>query len=473
MAGENKLSDKKLRSLLGKQRDSQIMLSDGKGMSIRVSKNGNLSFVYQFRLSSRDKNTTWLTLGKYPDLSLSAARKKRDECRSWLAEGKDPRLQFKMAKEHIGEVTVKNAIDFWLDNYGKKKRKDHAGLRGRIDKHVFSKIGDYPLKSISNDTWFNIFDDVGKKTPVSARKIFTVIRQAVRYCNVKRYTNYKILEEFRCDEIGGEANKRSRFLTGDELKDLWFYANQEKGNNYFRPQMARLIFISLIFGCRISEAIRSTWDEWDFQNWIWTVPANHSKNGEKIVRPIPVGVRQWILALQEVSQDHYSIIGIDLTQPNASDMASKIWRRMGHSSQWTLHDLRRTIATHLCDLGVEHYVIEQLLGHSLPGVMGIYNRSQQLEKKLEALNLWVNHLDSLLDKDMLKIIERDDLEKMPTIDRIIKDDECKWLTTLSWYVRRDLETKGEFPKKIQISPNSIGYRLSEVQDWIKGTWKPE
>lgn len=472
MAGENKLSDKKLRSLLGKPRDSQIMLSDGKGMSVRVSKTGCVSFVYQFRLFSRDKNTTWLTLGKYPDLSLSAARKKRDECRSWLAESKDPRLQLKMNKESAGEVTVKDAMNFWFDNYARKKRKLWTHAFYRIEKHIVSKIGDYPLKTITNDMWFNLLDETGKKSPVAARMLFQDVRQAIRFCNLKRYTDYKVLNEFYSNEIGEAAKRRSRFLSGGELKDLWFYANKEIGNKYFKPQMVRLICISMVFGCRISEAILSTWDEWDLDNWIWTVPADHSKNGEKIVRPVPDGLKQWILGLKAVSQGSSYIIGDKMTQIQVSNLAKNSWLKMGHHERWTLHDLRRTLATHLGDMGVDYYVIEQLLGHTLPGVMGIYNRSQQLEKKLEALNLWVKHLDSLLDKDMLKIIERDDLEKMPGIDRIIREDECKWLTSLSWQIRTSMEDEGLFPKKIPISPSFVGYRLSEVQDWIKGTWKP-
>lgn len=473
MAGENKLSDKKLRSLLGKPRENQIMLSDGKGMSVRVSKTGCVSFVYQFRLFSKGKNTTWLTLGKYPDLTLSAARKKRDECRSWLAEGKDPRLQLKITKENTGEVTVKNVIDFWFDNYVRKNRKTWKKSKLSIDKHITSVIGDTPLNTVTNDMWFNLFESISQKTPVSARVVFLDMRQAIRFCNLKRRTNYSVLNEFIAREIGEPAQKKSRYLSDEELKDLWVSANTEINNKYMPPQIARLICISMVFGCRISEALLSTWDEWDLDNWVWTVPADHSKNGEKIVRPVPDGLKQWILGLKEVSHGHHSIIGIDYSQPQASNAARRIWRKMGHKEQWTLHDLRRTLATHLCDLGVDHYVIEQLLGHTLPGVMGIYNRSQQIDKKRDALNLWVNYLDSLLDKDMLKIIGRDDLEKMPEIDRIIRDDECKWLTSLNLPVRYDMEEKGLFPRRIHLSHKFAGYRLSEIQEWIKGTWKPE
>ena len=64
-------------------------------------------------------------------------------------------------------------------------------------------------------------------------------------------------------------------------------------------------------------------------------------------------------------------------------------RKLGHDS-WTAHDFRRTFATRLADMGVPHHVIEALLGHALPGVAGIYNRSNLLKEKREALELWMS-----------------------------------------------------------------------------------
>ncbi|MGN2398153.1 tyrosine-type recombinase/integrase, partial [Klebsiella quasipneumoniae] len=69
-----------------------------------------------------------------------------------------------------------------------------------------------------------------------------------------------------------------------------------------------------------------------------------------------------------------------------------IYKRLGHSEPWTLHDLRRTFATTLNNMGIAPHVVEQLLGHTLGGVMAVYNRSQYLPEKLDALNKWMDHL---------------------------------------------------------------------------------
>lgn len=55
----------------------------------------------------------------------------------------------------------------------------------------------------------------------------------------------------------------------------------------------------------------------------------------------------------------------------------------------------RTLATKMNDLGIAPHVVEQLLGHSLGGVMPIYNRSQYLPEKAAVLGIWLERLELL------------------------------------------------------------------------------
>jgi integrase len=67
--------------------------------------------------------------------------------------------------------------------------------------------------------------------------------------------------------------------------------------------------------------------------------------------------------------------------------------------EWTLHDLRRTVATRMADLGVQPHIIEAVLNHvHKAGVAGIYNRSAYSKEKREALDLWAHHLQVIVAK---------------------------------------------------------------------------
>jgi integrase len=68
---------------------------------------------------------------------------------------------------------------------------------------------------------------------------------------------------------------------------------------------------------------------------------------------------------------------------------------------WTLHDLRRTAATGMADLGVQPHVIEAVLNHisgHKAGVAGTYNRSTYAAEKKAALDLWASHLNVAIAK---------------------------------------------------------------------------
>ena len=86
----------------------------------------------------------------------------------------------------------------------------------------------------------------------------------------------------------------------------------------------------------------------------------------------------------------------EIKKPEAvSQWGRMLYKRLGHSAPWTLHDLRRTFSTTLNNMGIAPHVVEQLLGHALGGVMSVYNRSQYLPEKLDALNKWMDRLDLL------------------------------------------------------------------------------
>ncbi|PHM39234.1 MULTISPECIES: helix-turn-helix transcriptional regulator [Xenorhabdus] len=74
---------------------------------------------------------------------------------------------------------------------------------------------------------------------------------------------------------------------------------------------------------------------------------------------------------------------------------------------------------------------------------------------------------------MIHIFTREELEYSDELDRLIREEECEWLTSLGRRHRSYLEKNGKFPLKITIGPQTKVYRLSEIQAWIKGTWKPE
>lgn len=139
----------------------------------------------------------------------------------------------------------------------------------------------------------------------------------------------------------------------------------------------------------------SRWSEWDFTSWIWTVPKEHSKTREKIVRSIPEAIRPWLEELKRETGKTGLLLGEDRTRQAVSLKGRRLFKDFHHNEPWTLHDLRRTFSTGLNNMGIAPHIVELLLGHALPGVMAIYNRSLYLPEKLDALNKWYDRLELL------------------------------------------------------------------------------
>lgn len=389
------ITDSKLKALLGKTHDNSkpLKLADRDGLSVFHFKSGKLSFVFRYRYANKAQD---LTLGNYPELTLLQARKQATECKKHLADGLNPKIERQLKREQkLKAVTVKDALEYWLDNYAAKNRANYEKHRAQFQKHIYPYIGHLPLEQCETRHWVQVFDDVTNGThhraaPKASGYILQNAKQALRFCRNRQFTHSIALEDLNIADIGEHQNKKDRVLSWSELMDVWHWAHDIKNKWYYR----NLALLLVVFGCRTQELRLSKIGEWDLTEMVWTVPKSNSKTGNEIKRPIPEQIKSYIQSVVVQANSDY-LLG-ELKRPEAvSGFGGKLWHKLDHKEAWTLHDLRRTFATLLNDMQIEPYVVEQLLGHSLGGVMKIYNRSQHIEKKKVALELWLSKLNDI------------------------------------------------------------------------------
>ncbi|MCL6742799.1 site-specific integrase [Kosakonia sp. R1.Fl] len=392
--GTNKLSDTSLRKMVGKGERFAGFYADGDGLSVKVSKAGILTWYFTYRVGGRETNSQRLKLGNYPDLSIKAAREKRDQCRAWLAEGKNPKHQLKVkTHEALSPVTVREALEYWIREDATHRRANVEKHVEQLNKHIFPYIGDYPLAMCETRHWLECFSRIRSEYPVAAGYVLQMCKQALKYCRTHNYAVSNALDDLTPIDVGKKQEKRDRVHTRHELADIW----RESQGWKFKPYYAALLHLLVVFGCRTQELRLSTISEWDLQEGIWMVPKAHSKSGVKILRPIPAFIRPYVAALIEQHRHTGLLLG-EIKKPEAvSQWGRGIYKRLGHSEPWTLHDIRRTFSTTLNDMGIAPHVVEQLLGHTLGGVMAVYNRSQYMPEKLDALNKWIDRLSLVAD----------------------------------------------------------------------------
>lgn len=394
------ISDTKLKAALNKKRSKIQVFTDRDGLSATVSLQGKIRWQYRYKIDGKNKR---LGLGNYPAISLAKAREEARQCREWLAEGYDPKAERDLARNKTFKpVSVQDALEYWLVNYAEDNRANAPKHRAQFEKHLYPYIGKLPLEKTETRHWIECFERIRKgikgeqrAAPVAAGYVLQNAKQALRFCRVRQYAFNRALDDLTISDVGNKQQKKDRILSAKELKDVWSIAIEEGqfDNQYYRDLLKLLI----VFGARTQEIRLSTWAEWDFEEMLWTVPKAHSKSGDKILRPIPTEIQEWLLKLKGSAKKAEPILGEVKTPEAVSQYGRMLWKRFKHDEKWALHDLRRTMATRLNELAIAPHIVEQLLGHSLGGVMQIYNRSQYIPEKSNALAIWLDRLDLLVN----------------------------------------------------------------------------
>jgi len=182
-----------------------------------------------------------------------------------------------------------------------------------------------------------------------------------------------------------EGNSRDRVLTVEELRQLWRSLGDDRVSNVVR--------LLLLTGQRRNEIGKLTWDEIDLARNVIVLPPARTKNGQEHCVPLS---RQALTIIERQIRRSGFVFG-ERGYGNWTDGKARLDRHLGIAA-WTLHDLRRTAATGMAELGVMPHIIEAVLNHvsgHKAGVAGIYNRARYEGEMRDALQRWADHIDQI------------------------------------------------------------------------------
>lgn len=192
--------------------------------------------------------------------------------------------------------------------------------------------------------------------------------------------------------------ERERVLTEDELALLWAATAKLEGFD-------RVFRLLMLTGCRRAEVGMMRWCELHLNDdapAAWVLPRERAKNAVSYEIPFGPAAR----ALLPAPKPGWGFVfgerdsGFSGWSKCVARICVTIARSGAPLEHWTLHDLRRTMATWMSENGVEPHVVEALLNHSSgaakKGVAGIYNRAHYREPKRAALAKWEAYILSII-----------------------------------------------------------------------------
>ncbi|EMG6526864.1 tyrosine-type recombinase/integrase [Providencia rettgeri] len=406
------LTDVKVRA--AKPLDKSYKLTDGDGMHLMVHTNGSKYWRLQYRFGGKQK---MLALGVYPDISLAEAREKRDAARKLIANGFDPSEKRKEVKEEQQKefnTFEKVARDWHATNKKWSEGHSHRVLKS-LEDNIFAAIG---KRNIAELKTRDLLEPI-KAVEISGR-LEVAARLQQRVTAIMRYAVQSGLIDYNPaqDMAGAVATGKRVHRAALELKRLPKFLQRidaYKG----RPLTKLAVKLTLLVFIRSSELRFARWDEIDFENAMWTIPAEreaiegvkHSHRGSKMrtTHLVPLS-RQAIEILKQIYQfsGNHDLIFIgdhNPRKPMSENTVNNALRVMGYDTKTEVcgHGFRTMACSSLIESGLwSKDAVERQMSHQeRNSVRAAYiHKAEHIEERRLMVQWWADYLDANREREI-------------------------------------------------------------------------
>ena len=407
-----KLTARTIASLKPRATRYEVFDQEHRGLAIRVTPRGVKTWTLAYRLSGRLRR---LTIGTFPEVDLATAREKAIKARGKVFDAVDPGAE-KVDARIDAQSTVSKLIDLYAGDPTTTAKASWTEEHRVLKVDVRPTWGERPVSSITRA-------DV--RALVAAKRATGKVVMANRLlAHVSHLLNYALdLEIIDANPAARlktvPAPSRERVLGRDETAALWAYVldgtcPEGASAPDWSATMRDLFAVLLATGQRLGEVARMKWADVDLAQRWWSLPATATKNKHAHRVPLSAPVVD-ILTRRRPEKDDavarqvYVFSTID--GANVYDRSKKAMAALcrafiakddagkpikgGAWDSVRAHDLRRTVATNLGELGIAPHVISAILNHTDGSITAVYNRFKYDLEKRDALDKWSTRLNTL------------------------------------------------------------------------------
>lgn len=394
MRGSDKLSDTAVRK--AKPRDKAYKLSDGGGMFLLVQPNGAKWWRLKYRFGGKEK---LLALGVYPEVTLKLARERRVEARKLLDDAIDPGAH-KREQKRAANTAAANSFEIIAREFHKlqspKWSESHTlDWISVLENFIFPHIGSMPITKIEAP---DVLDAIRK---IEARGTYEVasraaqrVRTVFAYAISSGRARHNPAAEIKGAMAPKPKAKHFPAVSPKEVPDFLRAIAADTGEPITQAA-TRLLQYTFV---RTKEMRGARWEEFDFEEKIWTIPAERMKLRE--IHLVPMSKQ--VIALLE---DLRKLTGhLDVVFPGRSRLGSTISEntvlkqieRIGYKGKMTGHGFRTIASTYLNSTGVIRWdMIEAQLAHATENTRAAYNRADYMMYRQAMMQFWADSADAL------------------------------------------------------------------------------
>lgn len=372
--------------------------ADGGGLYLHVSPNGKKHWRLRYRFLGKENV---ISAGTFPDVSLGEARVRRNEVKSLLKQGKNPtyekKEQIRVAKYNAGNSFSAVAAewfdlnkDSWTEKYSKK-------VWSRMENYVFPVIGDKPIGEVSG---LEILEDIIRKIEKKGKtetshKLLQNCAAIFRLAFLTKRVAYNPLTDLR----GVLKAHRAKPFPAIKINELPEFLNKLDEIDTSKQNKLSIRMLLLTF-VRQGELRRAKWEYFDLEKKLWIIPAELMKMRQEHIVPLSNQLIALLNELKTISGGTGYLFPTKnkIKYPYMNEnVINDILHKMGYKDRLVAHGFRSLASTTLNELGYPSDIIEKQLAHEERNqVRKAYNRAEYLPQRIEMMQGWADHIDTVL-----------------------------------------------------------------------------
>lgn len=359
------------------------------GFGLRIRAGGSRTYIVQYKLGAKHRR---MTLGSVSKVAAEDARKRAKLIFGKVVEGKDPANERAAKVAEAATGFGASVTDYLAAKKAHVKPRTLDELKRYLNK-AWKPLHKLSLSSVNRAlVAAELRKIANERGPIAADRARAALSDFFGWAIGEGLVESNPVTG--TNKAAPDYKSRDRVLGVSEVAAIW---------NAVSPRTPapfdNIVKLLLLTACRRNEIGHLRTAEIALGDSLVSLPAERTKNG--LPHDVPLsGLARDVVASLDLEDREFAFGRRDSGFSGWSKAKRELDAKLGKSVKpWTLHDIRRTVATGMADLGVQPHIIESVLNHisgHKRGVAGTYNRATYAAEKRDALDRWANHLQTLL-----------------------------------------------------------------------------
>jgi integrase len=364
--------------------------ADGGGLYALSSSDGQITWAFLFTINHRRRQ---MSLGQFPDISLTNAREIATDARRKVRAGVDPIEDRKATRKRtsifsaVANELIKSKAPAW------KSPRSEEQWRQRLKDYAKPLLA-LPIDKIDTASVLSVLKPLWHTRPETASRVRALIEAVCDYAKATGLRTGENPAAWR-GSLAHLLPKQLKLVRGHFAAmpyaevGAFVRALREYQERSVAAYALELLILTRV---RTNEVLGARWAEFDIDNGLWTIPKSRMKTGREHRIPLSSSAMRTLRVMLAPKRSEYVFPSPRGDSQLSHIVLQRVMSKLG--ANFTVHGFRSSLRDWAGDeTSFPRKVCEGVLAHVVGGVEGAYRRSDALEKRRALLVAWANYVD--------------------------------------------------------------------------------